>query len=359
VIVALLAFIFRLLLRSAGCFGLLTIASTCPQKLASWLQKLARCPQKLASWLQKLARCPQKLARCPQKLARCPQIRVCRAVQGPVRAGARRADGRRRAAPVRPRRAPARTYARVSSPHLMREKRRGDNGLRAVQGCAAPPACTRCTSACTALRRPVLDLETSMQLSIRTDFREVQAMLDQLPSRLADQAARNAINRTVAHARTRMQREITREFALPAAVVRERLTVKRATFGRGGEAVIRADLTAGGKRAMNLIRFLEKSVTLAEGRRRARAGTRGRLFVQIRRTGGRQMLPEGSFIGNGGRTVFQRLGEDRLPIRALSTIDVPQMFNTRRVNDAVMAAVRDFLPKRMAHEIRFALRGRP
>ena len=69
-----------------------------------------------------------------------------------------------------------------------------------------------------------------MQLSITTNFPEVQRKLDLLRSDVASKAAARAVNRTIQQARTAMSREIRQEFMVDARLLRERLRIKRATF---------------------------------------------------------------------------------------------------------------------------------
>lgn len=187
-----------------------------------------------------------------------------------------------------------------------------------------------------------------MKLSVYADFQNVERMLSNLPTKVVDEAARLALNRAADTGKSRMTREIRREYALPSDVVRDRLRVSGARKGGGFE--ITATLAARGKRSMNVIRFLERSTTLAEARRRAKGGTASRLYVQIKRSGGKKPLPLGAFIGNKGRTVFQRVGKARLPIKPITTIDIPSMFNSRRLNRIVRDAMVDTFRKRFQHE---------
>jgi hypothetical protein len=186
-----------------------------------------------------------------------------------------------------------------------------------------------------------------MEIQITTNFPSVSARLARLQQDVGNRALASAVNKTLALARTQMTREITQEFAVSAGYVRDRLRIRRAT-ARGGRLTIEGSLIGGGvrgrKRSANIIAFVEKSVTLAEARKRAKAGTRRALFVKIKRKGGKKLLEgkygHGAFIGNKGRTVFEREGDKRLPIRPVQTIDVAQMFNTRRINDAVVRLMR-------------------
>lgn len=193
-----------------------------------------------------------------------------------------------------------------------------------------------------------------VKLSIETNFRDVARQLKTLQQDIATKATASALNKVVAQAKTAMGREITREFNLPAAEVREKLRIRRAT-ARGGLVAIEAVLEASRKakgRGLNLIRFLEKSTSLAQARNRGKAGTLNQLHVQIKRTGGRKALGS-AFIGNKGRTVFVREGKARLPIKALTTIDVAQMFNTKRINAKVVQLIQQRFPAIFSNEVRF------
>ncbi|MDA8092336.1 MAG: phage tail protein [Betaproteobacteria bacterium] len=140
-----------------------------------------------------------------------------------------------------------------------------------------------------------------------------------------------AINKTGDKARAEMTRQITSEFSIKARDVRAQLILRRASVkGAGFVAELEAFGRRGGKRSMNVIHF------------RARQTAQG-VTVQIKKTGGRKLLKH-AFIGNQGRTVFMRAGKQRLPIQAVETIDVPQMFNTRRINTAVLAKIKRELP---------------
>lgn len=193
-----------------------------------------------------------------------------------------------------------------------------------------------------------------MQISIETNFRDVARQLQTLQKDIATKATASALNKTVAQAKTAMQREIVREFNITAAEVREKLRVRKAT-ARGGLVSIEAVLEATGRakgRGLNLIRFVEKSISFAQAKKRSKDGKLGQLHVQIKRTGGKKALGS-AFIANKGRTVFVREGKSRLPIKALTTIDVQQMFNTKRINAVVVKAIEDRFPKIFDNEVRF------
>jgi hypothetical protein len=121
-------------------------------------------------------------------------------------------------------------------------------------------------------------------------------------------------------------------------------------------------------RSLNLIRFVERSVSLAAARKRMAAGEGGtyrigkaerrkqlELRFKIRKGGPSKVIP-GAFIGNKGRTVFIRLGDERLPIKALQTIDIAQMFNAKRINERVVGKMRSEFPRIFEGEVQYYTR---
>lgn len=196
-----------------------------------------------------------------------------------------------------------------------------------------------------------------VMLTIKTDFQGVQNRLNQISADLQKRVIPAALNKTIAKANTSMVREITSTYNIKAADVRARLRVIRATKDfKKWKAIL--DPFAGGKRgrALNVIKFAEKKITLAEGRRRAKSGTADQLRFQIKKTGGKKTI-QGAFIGNKGRTVFERTGDARLPIKPVTTIDVPQMFNTRRINAVVVKRINDELAIEFDRAIRAVMTG--
>jgi hypothetical protein len=192
-----------------------------------------------------------------------------------------------------------------------------------------------------------------MQISIDTNFPQVAKALRQFGTDIADKATVRALNRTIEQARTRMSREIRAEYAIDARSVRERLKIKRA-FIYGSRRSIEAALyvTPGRGRSLNVIRFTARQT--AQG-----------VSVRIRKAGGRKLL-RGAFIANAGRTVFFRLpgtemttkprkwgGQHDDQLKPVSTIDVGQMFNAKRINAAVVAAIEDIFPRVFERELAF------
>lgn len=179
-----------------------------------------------------------------------------------------------------------------------------------------------------------------VQVSISHNFPEVQRQLDQLQKDIAGKALVSAVNKTIAQAKTAMSREIRSEFNLPASKVNDALRIVRANY-RAGMFLVQATLESPAKRgrSLNLANF------------DARQTAKGVTF-KVKKGGGRKLIP-GAFIGNDGRTVFIRVGKPRLPIKPLQTIDVAQMFNTKRINSRVVETMKAKFPAVFAHEAQF------
>ena len=194
-----------------------------------------------------------------------------------------------------------------------------------------------------------------MQLSIKVDFAEVMRKLETLPKEIESKVLASALNKTVAKAKTQMAREITAEYRVSASYVKDRLTIKKATAA-AGRMSLTAELMGSGRngrsRSANLIAFVESFVTPAQSRKRAKGVDANQLRFQVRKTGGKKII-RGAFIGNKGRTMFIRTGDKRLPIKALSTIDVPSMFNQRRINARVVAAIQSDFPRIFDNDAKF------
>lgn len=162
-----------------------------------------------------------------------------------------------------------------------------------------------------------------IRLDIRADLRKVDRQLANLQSAIRDRVIGAALNKTIAKGKSEMSRQIRSEFNIKASDVNAQLKIRRAS---AQNANLLATLEAFGKRrgqrSRNVMLFRAKQ-------------TRQGVTVQIKKSGGRKLIAH-AFIGNNGRTVFVREGKSRLPIKPVETIDVPQMFNTRRINAAVV-----------------------
>ena len=179
-----------------------------------------------------------------------------------------------------------------------------------------------------------------MQIKIETNFSQVAKALDTLRKDIAEMALASALNKTVAQAKTAMGREIRAEFNMSATTVNQSLRIKRASAARG-KFSLQAELSSAAKRgrSLNLAHFSARQ-------------TRKGVTFKVKRTGARKLIP-GAFMINGGKTVMIREGKTRLPIKALQTIDVAQMFNTRRINAKVVQLIEARFPALFENDVKF------
>lgn len=186
-----------------------------------------------------------------------------------------------------------------------------------------------------------------VSINIKAEFGSVFKALDGLERDVKNTVIARTLNRIGDSVKTQAVREISTEFNIKSSKVRERILVRRA-FAKGALAVEVAVQSRNGKRAINVINFGAK-----QSKRRG-------VTVKIKRGGGRRPLKD-AFIGNEGRTVFSRLDpktgkvSGRLPIFPVQTIDVPQMFNAKRINAKLLATVRQKFPEEFNRQLAFAL----
>ena len=115
-----------------------------------------------------------------------------------------------------------------------------------------------------------------MQIKISTNFPQIQRQLETMRQDIADKAVASALNKTVAQAKTAMSREIRREFNISTQAVNDALRIRRATAVRA-RLQLEASLESRSKRgrSLNLINFLERSVSMAAARQRIKGGEGG------------------------------------------------------------------------------------
>ena len=185
-----------------------------------------------------------------------------------------------------------------------------------------------------------------INLDVHADFRQIDRQLLHLTSNLRDRVVAAALNKAADKAKVEMKRQNTSEFAIKASDVGAQISVRKAT-AKGAQLIaeIQAFPRRRGRRSRNVALF------------RARQTARG-VTVQIKRSGGRKLIPH-AWIGNGGKTAFWRgdrgTAKARKPIFGVETIDVPQMFNTKKLNKAVVAKIARDLPVEVERAVRAAL----
>jgi hypothetical protein len=201
------------------------------------------------------------------------------------------------------------------------------------------------------------------RMSVTADIKAVQSQMANLQQAVRDQAIQRAINRTADQAKAAAVRDIRQTYNLTAEFVRDRI---RVSYASAKGIRIEAKLVAPGKRSMNLIRFMERQVTLAQNRRRKAQGRQG-VYVQVRRGGAKQLIPGAfvvsSFRRNQGDTktfatgfLARRSGRSRYPIEALQTVDVPQLMLSQIGAAHLKRVASEVFPKRLAYEIGLAIK---
>ncbi len=159
-----------------------------------------------------------------------------------------------------------------------------------------------------------------------------------------------------------IRRGIGSSYGTRDADVRGSMRVSKASAGK-----LTAQISIWGSprkkgRALNLIRFLQQQSTAGTLRRSGMFGTSTRAEEKKRQTHAemikQQQLKflikrgvisevEGAFIANGGRTVFKRVGKDRLPIEPVQTIGHGQMFSSHAIRDPALAKAKTLLEARI------------
>jgi hypothetical protein len=178
-----------------------------------------------------------------------------------------------------------------------------------------------------------------LRLDIRGDLEEVKRSLNDLQQRKVPNAAARALNKTIGNVRTQASKSIREERALSAKVVRDALTVQKAT-----KAKLVASLTASGR-----------PIPLREYQ--ARAGKRG-VTVKVS-PGGRKLVEHAGnkafALAKFGGHIYARTGKERLPIKKLYGPSIPATFLKEKVMSAMDKVGGENWPKRFAEELRFEL----
>lgn len=173
---------------------------------------------------------------------------------------------------------------------------------------------------------------------IRFDASQAIGNIESLPAR-SRRAISRGLNKAAGNVRTTASSAIRKRRSLSAKVVREALTIRKASPGR-----LVSSLVATG-RPIPLrdykARATKKGVTaqVSPGKRKLISHRSNRAFIVQKLSG----------------HVFARQGADRLPIKKLFGPSLPSTFVQQEVKAAWTATARDALPKRIAEEVRFEL----
>jgi hypothetical protein len=203
-----------------------------------------------------------------------------------------------------------------------------------------------------------------IRFDVRTDFRDALRGLRDLDRKVQDRVVSRALNAVAEKTKTEARIQIHKEYNLASSDIGSMLSVVKA---RSQLRQLSVKITARSKRgrSLNLIRFVEKRVTLAEARRRRRSDTLDRLRVKIKRASGYKMLgkPDWAaglpFIMTNRRTggTFVGARETGNKVRGVYTIDVPQMFNSKRINALLWAKIQREFPDELKRAFDASGRG--
>lgn len=176
---------------------------------------------------------------------------------------------------------------------------------------------------------------------------EVKRKLAAMPREIRDRAVRPALNKVAEKTKAEIARAIPDVFAVKASEVRSAISLKKAS-GDDLQAVI--DIFGSTRRkgrSLNVVHFLAAINAMKTRGSKAKAAETKKLQQQlgfiIKRGGGLKAI-KGAFLGNKGRTVFERETAARLPIQPVQVIGYSQMFTSRRIKQRVINKVRAELP---------------
>lgn len=169
-----------------------------------------------------------------------------------------------------------------------------------------------------------------MELSI-----ELEGM-DKVVAKLRPDIYKKTLNRTLndvgSKVRTQSTKAVRQRYNIKAKTIKDNMKIKRSRYNDLGFAM----QIESGRR--NIIHF---------GARQTKRG----VSVRVKKSSGTKVV-KGGFIGNNGRTVFKRVKDKRLPIKALKTLSIPQMFNKEVLSD-VDKEVSSTYAKRFQHHFEF------
>jgi hypothetical protein len=206
-------------------------------------------------------------------------------------------------------------------------------------------------------------------LSVKHNFPEVQRRLRELSSDIKDKAIAAALNKTADKAKTAAVRAIAQEYNLTQSYARKHVEILKASAKQGRLSIVLYAFGSGGPRgqregrAMNVIGFGARAVkprkietitvrTKGGGTHLRKVRTGGGVSIKIKRGGPRKLLDKAFIVtANGGTFVAQRSKEGtktgklgKRSIFSVMTIDVPQMFNSRKINYQIRAKIAQEFP---------------
>jgi len=199
-----------------------------------------------------------------------------------------------------------------------------------------------------------------IKIDVRGDFGK--SMLARVQRDLRPKVIQPALNKMADKVKADLARAIPAEFNVKAAEVRSAVDIRRARSG-SLEAVVTIFGSASKRgRSMNLIHFLSAvqatgraiKVRGAKGKKSELAALQKQLGFLIKKGGGLKKI-EGAFLGNKGRTVFMRVGKERLPIKPVQVIGFSQMFKSRKIERRILDTIAREMPVEIDRAIKMVL----
>ena len=187
-----------------------------------------------------------------------------------------------------------------------------------------------------------------IQVDVRSNIDDFQAVLRALPERLQERAIMRGINRAIDAVATQSSREVRKVYNLKDRDVKAALAKHKAS-----KVTLTGDVTFRGRR-IPLILFE------AHWRQGQPGGATAKIFV-----GGQRIAYRGAFIaaarynnaaggGSAGQQqVFVRTGKARYPIKVLRGISIPLAVKRKVVLDALKAVASDTFRKNFTQQLRF------
>lgn len=172
------------------------------------------------------------------------------------------------------------------------------------------------------------------------------AMLANLPNG-AKRALAIALNRAITGVRTDAVKQITETYTIKSTIVRDSIAIKKASINNLA-AIIKADGA--------VIPITKFKINIG------RASINGKSRPILRATvkhGDTKILKHGftANMGSGHNGVFLRTGKERLPIKQVFSLSIPQMLGNKDVQAYLEENASDRLDKAVEHETNRLFRG--
>lgn len=199
-----------------------------------------------------------------------------------------------------------------------------------------------------------------IKIDVRGDFGK--SMLARVQRDLRPKVIQPALNKMADKVKADLARAIPDEFNVKAAEVRSAVDIRRARSGSLEAVVTIFGSSSKRGRSMNLIHFLAAvqatgraiKVRGAKGKKSELAALQKQLGFLIKKGGGLKKI-DGAFIGNKGRTIFQRVGRERLPIKPVQVIGFAQMFKSRKIERRILDTIAREMPIEIDRAIKMVL----